>query len=174
MSERELRKIECTLCGGTGTRAYSKTRKCPTCSGKGWTKGEWSEEEICRECNGDGSVTSEQPSKCRKCAGAGYVVQIVEIVITAKHECPDCEGERGCWIKVTCFECQGAVYAHVDSTGHYRNVNGCPRCNSTGELDIFEDCETCGGSGSIESKEERIVTPARTNQRSAQDSDNPE
>jgi molecular chaperone DnaJ len=62
----------CTACAGTGARAGTVPRVCPTCNGTGHTSvdagGRFSLSEPCRECKGRGLVVDDP---CPVCNGSG-------------------------------------------------------------------------------------------------------
>jgi molecular chaperone DnaJ len=62
----------CTACAGTGARAGTVPRVCPTCNGTGHTNreagGRFSLSEPCRECKGRGLVVDDP---CPVCNGSG-------------------------------------------------------------------------------------------------------
>jgi molecular chaperone DnaJ len=67
--------LTCEVCSGTGAKAGSKPRTCPTCGGYGRvraTQGFFSIERTCPNCHGRGE-TIDDP--CGQCGGAGRVVR---------------------------------------------------------------------------------------------------
>ena len=65
--------VTCEVCSGTGGKAGSKPRTCPTCGGYGRvraTQGFFSIERTCPNCHGRGE-TIDDP--CGQCGGAGRV-----------------------------------------------------------------------------------------------------
>ncbi|GJM87168.1 hypothetical protein PR202_ga03096 [Eleusine coracana subsp. coracana] len=67
----------CDTCGGSGSKAGSKTRICSTCGGRGQVMrteqtpfGLFSQVSVCPTCSGEGEVISEY---CRKCSGEGRI-----------------------------------------------------------------------------------------------------
>jgi molecular chaperone DnaJ len=63
--------VSCEVCGGTGAKAGSKPRTCPTCGGYGRvraTQGFFSIERTCPNCHGRGEVIDDP---CPACSGAG-------------------------------------------------------------------------------------------------------
>jgi len=62
----------CTSCAGTGARAGTAPRLCPTCQGTGQTtrnQGGFAFAEPCRECRGRGMVVDDP---CPTCSGSGH------------------------------------------------------------------------------------------------------
>jgi molecular chaperone DnaJ len=62
----------CTACSGTGAKAGSTPRLCPTCQGAGQVtrnQGGFAFAEPCRECRGRGMVVDDP---CPVCAGSGH------------------------------------------------------------------------------------------------------
>ncbi|MFC0218263.1 molecular chaperone DnaJ [Pseudochelatococcus lubricantis] len=67
--------VVCEACTGTGARAGSKPRQCPTCGGAGRVRaqqGFFAIERTCPTCQGRGQII-ENP--CAVCAGAGRVTR---------------------------------------------------------------------------------------------------
>jgi molecular chaperone DnaJ len=65
----------CEVCSGTGAKAGSKPRPCPTCGGQGRvraTQGFFSVERTCPNCHGCGEVID---NPCDACGGAGRVTR---------------------------------------------------------------------------------------------------
>ncbi len=65
----------CEVCSGTGAKAGSKPRGCPTCSGAGRVRaaqGFFSIERTCPNCQGRGEVIDDP---CSNCGGAGRVTR---------------------------------------------------------------------------------------------------
>lgn len=65
--------VTCEVCSGTGAKAGSKPRACPTCGGAGRVRaaqGFFSIERACPNCHGRGEVIDDP---CAKCGGAGRV-----------------------------------------------------------------------------------------------------
>lgn len=63
--------VTCESCTGTGAKAGSKARQCPTCGGHGRVRaaqGFFSVERTCPNCHGRGEVIDDP---CGKCGGAG-------------------------------------------------------------------------------------------------------
>jgi molecular chaperone DnaJ len=61
----------CSTCGGTGAKAGSLPRVCPTCEGAGFTtrnQGGFALSEPCRDCRGRGLVVDDP---CPVCSGSG-------------------------------------------------------------------------------------------------------
>jgi molecular chaperone DnaJ len=62
----------CQLCAGTGAKAGTVPRLCPTCQGTGQTsrnQGGFAFAEPCRECRGRGMVVDDP---CPNCSGSGH------------------------------------------------------------------------------------------------------
>jgi len=62
----------CTACSGTGAKAGTAPRLCPTCQGTGQTtrnQGGFAFAEPCRECRGRGMVVDDP---CPTCSGSGH------------------------------------------------------------------------------------------------------
>jgi len=67
--------ITCEVCGGSGAKAGSKPKPCPTCGGLGRvraTQGFFSIERACPNCHGRGEVIDDP---CGNCGGAGRVTR---------------------------------------------------------------------------------------------------
>ena len=67
--------VACEVCSGTGAKAGSKPRQCPTCGGQGRVRaaqGFFSIERTCPNCHGRGEVIDDP---CPNCQGAGRVVR---------------------------------------------------------------------------------------------------
>ncbi|GEO13901.1 molecular chaperone DnaJ [Microvirga aerophila] len=67
--------ITCETCSGTGAKAGSKPKPCPTCGGAGRvraTQGFFSIERTCPNCHGRGEVIDDP---CSDCGGAGRVTR---------------------------------------------------------------------------------------------------
>jgi molecular chaperone DnaJ len=67
--------ITCETCSGTGAKAGSKPKPCPTCGGAGRvraTQGFFSIERTCPNCHGRGEVIDDP---CTDCGGAGRVTR---------------------------------------------------------------------------------------------------
>jgi molecular chaperone DnaJ len=67
--------LTCEVCSGTGAKAGSKPKACPTCGGYGRvraTQGFFSIERTCPNCHGRGE-TLDDP--CGQCGGAGRVTR---------------------------------------------------------------------------------------------------
>ncbi len=67
--------VSCEVCSGTGAKAGSKPRTCPTCAGAGRVRaaqGFFSIERTCPNCHGRGEVIDDP---CPNCGGAGRVTR---------------------------------------------------------------------------------------------------
>jgi molecular chaperone DnaJ len=67
--------VSCEVCTGTGAKAGSKPRVCPTCGGAGRVRaaqGFFSIERTCPNCHGRGEVIDDP---CPNCGGAGRVTR---------------------------------------------------------------------------------------------------
>ena len=67
--------VSCEVCSGTGAKAGSKPRACPTCGGAGRVRaaqGFFSIERTCPNCHGRGEVIDDP---CPNCSGAGRVTR---------------------------------------------------------------------------------------------------
>ncbi|MGO4572519.1 molecular chaperone DnaJ [Microvirga sp. 2TAF3] len=67
--------ITCEVCSGSGAKAGSKPKPCPTCGGAGRvraTQGFFSIERTCPNCHGRGEVIDDP---CTHCGGAGRVTR---------------------------------------------------------------------------------------------------
>ena len=67
--------VTCEVCTGTGAKAGSRPRTCPTCGGAGRVRaaqGFFSIERTCPNCHGRGEVIDDP---CPNCGGAGRVVR---------------------------------------------------------------------------------------------------
>ena len=67
--------VSCEVCSGTGAKAGSKPRACPTCGGAGGVRaaqGFFSIERTCPNCHGRGEVIDDP---CPNCSGAGRVTR---------------------------------------------------------------------------------------------------
>jgi molecular chaperone DnaJ len=67
--------VTCEVCAGTGAKAGSKPKACPTCGGHGRvraTQGFFSIERTCPNCHGRGEIIDDP---CPGCSGAGRVTR---------------------------------------------------------------------------------------------------
>jgi molecular chaperone DnaJ len=67
--------ITCEVCAGSGAKAGSKPKTCPTCAGAGRvraTQGFFSIERTCPNCHGRGEIIDDP---CPNCGGAGRVTR---------------------------------------------------------------------------------------------------
>lgn len=67
--------ITCEVCSGSGAKAGSKPKTCPTCGGAGRvraTQGFFSIERTCPNCHGRGEIIDDP---CANCGGAGRVTR---------------------------------------------------------------------------------------------------
>lgn len=67
--------VTCEVCAGTGAKAGSKPRPCPTCGGYGRvraTQGFFSVERTCPNCHGRGEIIDDP---CPNCSGAGRITR---------------------------------------------------------------------------------------------------
>ena len=67
--------IACEVCAGTGAKAGSKPRQCPTCAGYGRVRaaqGFFAIERTCVTCQGRGEVIDDP---CTACSGAGRITR---------------------------------------------------------------------------------------------------
>jgi molecular chaperone DnaJ len=67
--------VVCEVCGGTGAKAGSKPRPCPTCGGRGRVRaqqGFFSVERTCPSCQGHGEIIDDP---CVTCKGSGRVTR---------------------------------------------------------------------------------------------------
>jgi len=67
--------VTCEVCSGTGAKAGSKPKACPTCGGMGRvraTQGFFSIERTCPNCHGRGEIIDDP---CGNCGGAGRVTR---------------------------------------------------------------------------------------------------
>ena len=67
--------VACEVCAGTGAKAGSKPRQCPTCAGYGRVRaaqGFFAIERTCVTCQGRGEVIDDP---CQACAGAGRLTR---------------------------------------------------------------------------------------------------
>ncbi|HST94082.1 MAG TPA: molecular chaperone DnaJ [Microvirga sp.] len=67
--------ITCEVCAGSGAKAGSKPKACPTCAGAGRvraTQGFFSIERTCPNCHGRGEIIDDP---CPNCGGAGRVTR---------------------------------------------------------------------------------------------------
>jgi molecular chaperone DnaJ len=67
--------VTCEVCAGTGAKAGSKPRQCPTCGGHGRVRaaqGFFSIERTCPNCHGRGEVIDDP---CPQCGGAGRITR---------------------------------------------------------------------------------------------------
>lgn len=67
--------IACDSCSGTGAKAGSKPRQCPTCGGAGKVRssqGFFLMERTCPACHGRGEIIDDP---CKDCSGAGRVTR---------------------------------------------------------------------------------------------------
>ena len=66
-------QVECQFCGGSGAKAGTSAKTCPTCSGAGQVRmqqGFFSIQQTCPQCRGIGTVIEEP---CGHCRGKGRV-----------------------------------------------------------------------------------------------------
>jgi RecJ-like exonuclease len=128
-------------------------------------------------------VQEEAPEECSRCKGEGYTVQVVELVLKSRVECPICEGTGEAHFDGVCTRCDGigeVKYCHqcditsVSARFVDEEWNVCPQCggavsthdckqcggNYTIDLNKGTDfCIECSGSGIVEVFEERILEP---------------
>ncbi|MBM6595019.1 molecular chaperone DnaJ [Microvirga pudoricolor] len=67
--------VTCEVCSGTGAKAGSKPKPCPTCGGAGRVRaqqGFFSIERTCPNCHGRGEIIDDP---CQGCGGAGRVTR---------------------------------------------------------------------------------------------------
>ncbi len=67
--------VTCEVCAGSGAKAGSKPKQCPTCGGHGRvraTQGFFSIERTCPNCHGRGEVIDDP---CPSCSGAGRLTR---------------------------------------------------------------------------------------------------
>jgi molecular chaperone DnaJ len=67
--------VTCEVCSGTGAKAGSKPRQCPTCGGLGRVRaaqGFFSIERTCPNCHGRGEIIDDP---CASCSGAGRITR---------------------------------------------------------------------------------------------------
>jgi DnaJ-class molecular chaperone len=130
---RQLKKVPCKPCNGTGVRKTTILQKCPKCAGNGWIEPKPKKEQICPRCKGDGKIEGVKEASCRVCAGKGYKVIVVQITRKEKH-CPKCKGEMiPVWEK--CVICKG----------NKQFFKICPQCGGLKTIEI--SCLLCKGSG---------------------------
>lgn len=94
--------VDCQFCGGSGAKAGTQPKKCPTCGGVGQVRmqqGFFSIQQTCPECRGSGSVI-EDP--CPHCRGRGRIQEekTLSVKVPAGVDTGDRirlagEGERG-------------------------------------------------------------------------------
>ena len=75
----------CTACAGTGARAGTVPRVCPTCSGTGHTStnaGRFSLSEPCRDCKGRGLIVDDPCPVCHG-SGRGTTSRVMQVRIPA-------------------------------------------------------------------------------------------
>ncbi len=87
--EKEIRipHLEnCNVCNGTGAKAGTRPRTCPTCTGTGQVRratrtpfGSFTQVSVCPACNGEGQVIED---KCEACTGAGRKQETKKLKIT--------------------------------------------------------------------------------------------
>ncbi|MBR8828350.1 MAG: molecular chaperone DnaJ [Gomphosphaeria aponina SAG 52.96 = DSM 107014] len=87
--EKEIRipHLEtCQVCKGTGAKAGSESKTCPTCDGSGQVRratrtpfGSFAQVSVCPTCNGEGQIIEE---KCESCGGAGRKQEKKKLKIT--------------------------------------------------------------------------------------------
>lgn len=80
--------VTCEVCSGTGAKAGSKPRQCPTCAGAGKVRasqGFFLMERTCPTCQGRGAIIDDP---CTACAGAGRTTKerMLEVAIPAGVE----------------------------------------------------------------------------------------
>jgi molecular chaperone DnaJ len=67
--------ITCEACSGTGAKAGTKPKACPTCGGAGrvrHSQGFFTVERTCHTCQGNGQIIDDP---CKVCSGAGRVTK---------------------------------------------------------------------------------------------------
>lgn len=76
----------CEDCSGTGAKAGTGSRTCPTCNGTGQIRrstrtpfGSFAQVSVCPTCNGEGQIVEQ---KCETCGGAGRKQKTKELKIT--------------------------------------------------------------------------------------------
>jgi DnaJ-class molecular chaperone len=146
---RELRRLRCNACSGTGNNQPSIQQQCACCQGKGWTADAGGHEAICADCKGFRTVIVSNP--CSSCDGKGYHVALIELIQE--------ERER----EVTCFRCKGSGTRTI-----VRRVAQaeCERCGGTG-IDfaltargvalVDATCKDCDGGRSDTGKKRDTV-----------------
>jgi hypothetical protein len=110
---------------------------CTACSGAGWIRTGFYQEEVCKACKGMRETVAETKSPCKVCSGKSYVVHLMQ-KFNGKVPCSECDGTGRC----SCFECGG------------RHLQECERCSGTGVEEEYQDqhrrlemCSSCGGKG---------------------------
>ncbi|MFA6433399.1 MAG: molecular chaperone DnaJ [Elusimicrobiales bacterium] len=71
----------CAVCGGTGAKARTSLKKCPTCRGAGrvqYAQGFFSFSQTCPDCGGQGEVVT---APCKECGGSGQEKKSVSLNI---------------------------------------------------------------------------------------------
>ena len=88
--------VNCTSCGGSGTKTVKYNAACRYCGGTG-VRGQESYTESCRSCNGRGYTSKT----CSRCGGKGC------------YSCPQCSGYAN--IKNKCGRCNGNGYIYTQN-----------------------------------------------------------
>ena len=113
------RSEECSECHGSGARAGTSKKTCPTCNGAGEVRtvqrtpfGNIASSRTCSTCEGEGEVVE---SPCTKCGGKGKVVMTQQSLFGMMQNvttCPDCNGS-GKIVKERCSDCYGSGYVEI-------------------------------------------------------------
>lgn len=121
--------------------------ECPDCVGKKKIKSPELEELVCENCNGDGKSVISKEARCSRCKGTGRTL------------CPTCKGKGGVIVVAQASERRpttGTVVSVGDKL--VGDLQICGTCAGRGHREIvYPDrpiekisCETCKGSGSID------------------------
>ena len=112
--------VDCQFCGGSGAKAGTKPKTCPTCNGNGQVRmqqGFFSIQQTCPQCRGSGHIIEESCSHCR---GRGRLqeektlsVKVPAGVDTGDRIRLSGEGERGDHGGVP-----GDLYVQIQVTEH--------------------------------------------------------
>ena len=139
--KKEIKRIACSDCNGTGSFEQKSPVVCKKCTGRGWF-GEPNLEVVCTDCFGTGEVEKISKSGCKPCSSRGHFIKIVEIKKLRRKctKCPD-NDDPDDYDWVDCDACNGTGYDSVIQT--------CSRCRGEGTLEGWF-CSYCSGTGGVQ------------------------